>query len=173
MMHGQVTRNYRASGQACSDQGEVWREVERKLTETGSMSPTAYLDRAYEDSEPVLGTVVGQLAVPEGACGVGFAYGGEIVGFDLFDRPATLTHLWPKLVRAYAIDARVAADAPRVTAAGVRDWLHGAVATREEVFPSAGLGEDVRVESPRLVAACLRVEDQPVHIEAFAQAMAG
>ena len=25
--------------------------------------------------------------------------------------------------------------------------------------------------SPRLVAACLRVEDQPVHVEAFAEAM--
>jgi hypothetical protein len=173
MMHGQVTRSYRASGQACSDQSEVWGEVDRKLAETHSMSPTSYLDKAYEDSEPVLRAVADQLAMPEGACGVVFAYGGEIVGFDLFDRPATLTHLWQKLVRAYAIDARVAADAPRVTAVAVCDWLHGAVATKEEVFKSAGLGEDVRVESPRLVAACLRVEDWPVHIEAFAQAIVG
>jgi hypothetical protein len=103
-----------------------------------------------------------------------FAYGGKIVGFDLFDRPATLARLWEKLIRAYAIDARVAPhDAPQVSTALVREWLQTASAAREEVFKSAGLGEDVRLESPRLVAACLCVEDQPVHVEAFAEAMAG
>jgi len=173
MMHGQVTRSYRSSGAAQSDQGEVWREVERKLTETGSMSPTSHLDACYEDTEPMLREVAGQLAVPEGASGAVFAFGGKIVGFDLFDRPGTLVSLWQKLVRAYAIDARVATDAARVSVAGVREWLQGAVAAKEEVFKSAGLGEDVRLESPTLVAACLRVEDQPVHVEAFAEAMAG
>jgi hypothetical protein len=173
MMHGQVTRNYRSLGLARSEQGEVWREVDRKLTETGSMSDTAYLDKCYEDSEPVLRAVAEQLAVPEGACGAVFAYGGTIVGFDLFDRPTTLTRLWEKLIRAYAIDARVAGDAPCVSASAVRDWLQGAAAAREEVFKSAGLGEDVRLESPHLVAAGLRVEDQLVHVEAFAESMAG
>jgi hypothetical protein len=173
MMHGHVTRSYRASGAAHSDQGEVWGEVERKLTESGSMSDTAYLDKAYEDTEPMLREVLGKLSVPEGACGVVFAFGGQIIGFDLFDRPATLARLWEKLVRAYAIDARVAPDAPRIGVEQVREWLQGAGAAKEEVFKSAGLGEDVRLESPRLVAACLRVEEQPVHVEAFAEAMAG
>jgi hypothetical protein len=173
VMHADVTRSYRSMGKASSDQGRVWSEVDRKLTETGSMSPTAYLDKAYEDTEPDLREVAGQLAVPEGACGAVFAFGGHIVGFDLFDRPATLARLWDKLVRAYAIDARVAPDAPRVGVDAVRDWLHGALAAKEEVFKSAGLGEDVRLESPGLVAACLRVEEQPVHVEAFAEALAG
>ena len=111
--------------------------------------------------------------MPEGACGAVFAFGGKIVGFDLFDRPTTLRQLWEKLIRAYAIDARVAPDGPRVNVAGIREWLRGATSAKEEVFKSAGLGEDVRLESPHLVAACLRVEDQPVHVEAFAEAMAG
>jgi len=173
MMHGHVTRSYRASGAPSSDQGEVWREVDRKLTETGSSSPTCHLDACYEATEPVLREVTAQLAVPEGAYGAVFAFGGQIVGFDLFDRPQTLGRLWEKLVRAYAIDARVAPDAPRISIAGVREWLQAATEAKEEVFKSAGLGEDVRLESPRLVAACLRVEDQPVHVEAFAEAMAG
>jgi hypothetical protein len=173
MMHGQVTRSYRSLGAARSDQSEVWREVERKLTETGSVSDTCHLEQAYTDSEPDLREVASQLAVPDGACGAVFAFGGKIVGFDLFDRPTTLARLWEKLVRAYAIDARVAADGPRVSVAEVREWLQGAASAREEVFKSAGMGEDVRLESPQLIAACLRVEDQPVHVEAFAEAMAG
>ena len=56
-----------------------------------------------------------RLPGPEGACGAVFAYGGRVVGFDLFDRPGTLARLWGKLVRAYAIDARTAAEGRPVT----------------------------------------------------------
>jgi hypothetical protein len=173
MMHGHVTRSYRASGTPTSDQGEVWREVDRKLTESGSHSDTAHLEQCYTDTEPMLREMAIQLTPPQGACGAVFAYGGKIVGFDLFDRPTTLTRLWDKLVRAYAIDARVAADGPRIGVAGVREWLQASATAKEEVFKSAGLGDDVRLEGPCLVAACLRVEEQPVHVEAFAEAMAG
>jgi hypothetical protein len=173
MMHGQVTQCYRDCGAAGSDQGEVWSEVDRKLAETASQSPSHYLNKAYEDNEVHLRPMLEQLPAPEGACGAVFAYGGQIVGFDLFDRPSTLAVLWEKLVRAYAIDARVAEDARRVEAKEVRTWLEGAGVCKEEVFKSAGLGDDVRLESDHLVAACLRVAEHPVHVEAFAQGMAG
>jgi hypothetical protein len=173
MMHSQVTKSYRSSGEARSDQGAVWREVDRKLTETGSTSDTAYLHKAYEDSEAALRPVLEQLPAPEGACGAVFAHGGKIVGLDLFDRPATLVRLWEKLVRAYAIDARTAAGAAAVTAEQVRAWLAAAATAKLERFASAGLGDDLRLEGPTLVAACLSVEDRPVHVEAFAEAMAG
>lgn len=173
MMHSQVTHSYRSSGEARSDQGEVWREVDRKLTETGSHSDTAYLHKAYEDTEATLRPVLEQLVVPEGACGAVFAHGGKIVGLDLFDRPGTLTRLWAKLVRAYAIDARMASGAAAVTAEQVRSWLGAAASAKLERFASAGLGDDVRLEGPTLIAACLSVEDRPVHVEAFAEAMAG
>ncbi len=173
MMHEQVTQSYRACGAAASDQGEVWSEVDRKLAETKSQSPSQYLDKAYEDNEVHLRPMLEQLAAPEGACGAVFAYGGQIIGFDLFDRPGTLAVLWQKLVRAYGIDARVVEATRRVEAKDVRAWLDGSLTCKEEVFKSAGLGEDVRLESDRLVAACLRVEEHPVHVEAFAQGMAG
>jgi hypothetical protein len=173
MMHSQATHAYRASGTPGSDQLEVWREVDRKLAESSSGSPTQYLHKCYEDTEPMLRSVVEQLPVPEGASGAVFAYGGRIVGFDLFDRPRTLYRLWEKLVRAYAIDARVAPDTRPVTVEEVRSWLDGAKEAKEEVFESPGLGEDVRLEGPHLVAACLRVQEQPIHVEAFAQDTAG
>jgi hypothetical protein len=172
MMHEQVTHSYHSHGAPSSDQGQVWNEVDRKLAETHSQSPSHYLHKAYEDNEVHLRPVLEQLQVPESACGAVFAYGGHIVGFDLFDRPSTLALLWEKLVRAYAIDARVAQDSKPVKAKDVRAWLAGAGTCKEEVFKSAGLGDDVRLESDRLVAACLRIDEHPVHVEAFAQGMA-
>lgn len=169
MMHGHVTRSYRASGEAKSDQGEVWREVDRKLAETGSSSDTAYVGKAYADAEPELAATAASLPAPEGASGAVFAFGGKIVGLDLFDRPATLGRLWAKLVRAYAIDARHADGDKRVTPDEVSAWLSGAAAAKEESFRSAGLGDDVRLEAATLEAACLRLESHPVHVEAFAR----
>jgi hypothetical protein len=174
MMHEQATVGYRSAGTPSSDQLEVWREVDRKLGETGSHSDTQYLHKAYEDTEAQLGNVLAQLPAPEGACGAVFAYGGRIVGFDLFDQPATLAKLWPKLVRAYAIDAHTAGlSEQRVSAEGVRAWLSGAAGAKEEVFKSPGLGDDVRVEAPTLVGACLVVDDRPLHVEVFAQEAVG
>jgi hypothetical protein len=170
MMHAQATAGYRSEGTPSSDQGSVWREVDRKLGESGSFSNTQYLHKAYEDTEADLRAVTEHLPVPPGACGAAFAHGGRIVGCDLFDRPAALAALWGKLVRAYAIDARVApAAAPRVSAEAVRGWLRGAAGAREEVFQSPGVGADVRVEGPTVQAAGLLVDDHPVHVEMFAQ----
>jgi len=168
LMHGHATAGYRMHDTPSSIQGEVWQEVDRKLNETHSMSDTHYLHKAYEDSEPMLSGVAEQLVVPEGASGVVFAYGGKIVGFDLFDQSATLTKLWPKLVRAYAIDAHTTTAEKRVSRDEVQSWLRSAGQAREEVFKSPGVGQDIRMEGPTLVGAGLLVEEHPVHVEVFA-----
>jgi hypothetical protein len=169
LMHKHCTESYRTVGTPASKQGEVWQEVDRKLTESCSDSQTHVLQQAYEDTERVLADVAGRLSPPEGAAGAVFAHGGRIVGFDLFDQPATLVRLWPKLIRAYAIDARHAAGAAPVTREAVEAWLRGAAGAKEEVFKSPGLGNDVRLEAPQLVGAGLLVEDRPVHVEVFAE----
>ncbi len=169
MMHAHSTEGYRSSGTPTSKQVEVWQEVDRKLAESSSKSQSQVLQQAYEDTEQVLGDVVAQLGAPEGACGAVFAYGGRIVGFDLFDQPATLARLWPKLIRAYAIDAHYASGTAPVTRDVVETWVRGAATAKEEVFKSPGVGNDVRLEAPQLVGACLLVDDQPVHVEVFAE----
>ena len=126
-MHAQATLGYRSEGKPT--------QTGRSLAGSGPhvdrerlAFETDYLNKAYEDREADLRTVVEKLSVPEGACGVVFAHDGRIVGFDLFDQPSTLAKLWPKLVRAYALDACVARAeaAPSVGRDDVEKWLHGA-----------------------------------------------
>jgi hypothetical protein len=168
-MHGQATAGYRSEGQPTSQQGAVWAEVEGKLGRMGSHSPSHALHQVYEDYQGRLDDLLRRLSPPEGACGVVFAFGGRIAGVDLFDNPQTLVKLWPKLVRAYAIDAleQPDAQAPPVTVEAVRAWLRSALGAKAESFKSPGLGEDVRLEGDQLVGAGLLVEDQPVHVELF------
>ena len=139
----------------------------RKLKATETSSPSQALHQAYEKHRSRLDEIHKLIVPREAWSGVVFAFGGTIVGLDLFDRPATLTKLWPKLVRAYAIDAFEKKDSPAVPRGHVEDWVRGLSRTAVEEFRSPGLGTDVRLEGDRLVGAMLMVDETPVHLEAF------
>ncbi|MFI5460597.1 MAG: ARPP-1 family domain-containing protein [Isosphaerales bacterium] len=169
MLSKQTGKNYRDSGQPSSDQGAVWGEVARKLGAMGSASPSQAFDQVYKDHQTRLGELVGRMSPPDGCHGVIFAVGGQIAGADLFDRPATLSKLWSKLVRAYALDALETGLTETTTAEVVSRWVHSAAVARAEPFPSPGLGRDFRLEAPGLFGSALVVDDQAVHVELFAE----
>src|SRR6516225_4453820 len=110
---------------AVSNQGEVWHEVDRKLHCLGSVSPSAALQQTYQDFQTRLDGLVSGLRMPPECAGSVFAIAGRITGMDLFDKPATLAKLWPKLARAYALDAFEEKDpaGQPVTREAVRHWL--------------------------------------------------
>jgi hypothetical protein len=152
-----------------SNQGEVWHEVGRKLDCLGSFSPSAALQQTYDDFQIRLDGLVGSLRMPPECAGSVFAIAGRITGMDLFDKPATLAKLWPKLLRAYALDAleeKVEAAQP-VTCDAVRNWLGSLAEVPSHVTKSPGLGHDVRLLDDRIVGSCLVVEQCPVHAELF------
>jgi hypothetical protein len=171
LISSQVHHSYRTHGIAASDQGAVWAEIERKLAELGHASPTHALHEAYESREVVLNHTLDCLGAPRGCCGAAFAFGGEVRGMDLFDRPETLAKLWPKLIRSYAIDAlgfsNPGGSLPR--AAEVETLFRSAVSAQVDVFKSPGLGEDLRLESQDLLGAALMVDRRPIHLELFRQ----
>ena len=197
MMSVQSSKSYRRTGKPSSDQAEVWREVDRKLSFMRSPSRSAALQQAYDDYDKRLAKMLGDIRAPEGCNGVVFAFGGRIAGMDLFDRPETLRRMLPKLARAYGIDAletamRREADrrhhtdkqdqadtaepdktessgTERLDGKAVETWIRTAARAKFEKFPSAGLGDDVRIESKEAVGAGLVVQDQPVHVELFAE----
>src|SRR5713226_40907 len=100
--------------------------------------------------------------------GAVFSFGGSIIGLDLFDKSSTLSKLWPKLVRTYAIDALEFERAGSVDRSQVEAWVRGVSRTAVDSFASPGIGTDVRLEGDRFVGAMLLVEDVPVHLEVFA-----
>jgi hypothetical protein len=170
MLSSQTWRSYRDTGEPTSDQGAVWDEVGRKLAAMGSASPSKAFDQVYQDHGARLSDLLGQLSLPEGCHGVGFAVAGQIVGADLFDQPATLEKLWSKLVRAYALDALEAGPAEKTaTTDDVAHWVRSAAAAKAAPFQPPGLGRDFRLEAPGLFGSALVIDDQAVHVELFAE----
>jgi len=165
-----VTSSYASTSMPTSDQGRVWGEVSRKLGAMGSHSDTMALEQAYTDTKTDLDVFENALTVPEGAMGVVFALHGKIVGLDLFDQAGTLQKLWPKLLRAYAMDAMEPATEakPVATRECVEVFVKHLRDVEPKQFTSPGLGEDMRIESKELVGAGLVVESSMVHLQAFA-----
>jgi tetratricopeptide (TPR) repeat protein len=158
---------YRTRGTPGSDQQEVWAEVERVLDHHGTKSPSRALHDAYEQAGERLDKVTESLRPREHWSGAAFAFGGTIVGLDLFDKPKTLETLWPMLIRAYALEVPKRPASPGVSREHVEDWVRGAADSVMDAFRSPGLGIDLRLESNRHVGAVLVVDGSPVHLEMF------
>jgi hypothetical protein len=169
-MLGQTHAHYRQSGMPGSDQHAVWQEVDRKIGEMQSSSASSALDTVYQSYSKSLDAVVEQLPSVEGCEGVVFAIDGEIIGLDLFDQATTLTKLWPKLVKSYAIDAlgsstKESASLPKPD--DVIEWLRSFSQAKREQFQSPGVSIDIRMKSDEMVGAALVVDEQPVHVACF------
>lgn len=187
-----VSKSRERDGSAESDQGAVWREVGRKLHCMSSSSGSDALHQAFIDHEAKLNEIASKVQSVAGCNGAVFIIGDQIAGMDLFDSPATFAKVLPKLARAYGIDAlerSPSGQEPPAEAAkepswwpwkrGTKDkaegapdvkaWLAQTAGAEFQRFASAGLGDDIRISSNDLVGGGLVVDDQPVHVELFAE----
>jgi hypothetical protein len=174
MMSKQTHLGHRSGGTPTSDQMAVWSEVSRKLSAMGSVSPSQAFEQVYQDYAARLNDLSSRLQPPEGCYGVLFAVAGRIEGADLFDQPGTLAKIWPKLVRAYALDAMELGESevPPITTEDGSRWLQAAARAETESYPSPGIGRDVRLEATALSGSALVVDEQAVHLELFTESPA-
>jgi hypothetical protein len=171
MLNKQVTVGYDSCAAPSSNQSEVWSEVSRKMQRLGSRSDSMALEQAYDDHRRSLDDAICDLEFPEGCSGAVFVRNGQVVGADLFDQPDTLRKLWLKLLRAQLIDALEESESTgaMLEPDAVRQWLDSAAQAEAKSFRSPALGDDVRLKGDQVVGAGLVVDEQPVHVQVFAE----
>jgi hypothetical protein len=171
MMSRDVTRFYLTEAAPASDQGAVWAKVAQVSACLGTRSDSGAMEQIYEDHGPTLEEKAQKLKCPEGCNGVVFVRKGQVVGADMFDQPETLRKLWTKLLRAQLLDILAESDTtaaiPEPTV--VRQWLESAAKSEAKAYQSPALGEDVRLKGEHVAGAGLVVEEQPVHVQVFAE----
>jgi hypothetical protein len=162
-----------------SDQGEVWREVARTLTDSRAASVTqsfeavrggqsAWLEAASAALLPPLlatGSTVGCVAFVE----------GRAIAADAFDRPATFQRLARRLIEGYAIDAGGRRPGSRPAAPGraaARAFLDSVSTATTTVFASPGLGSDHRIQGAGVTGFALEHQGAVLHLALFAGAPA-
>ncbi len=142
--------------------------IAEKSARMGVDSPTAAAAAMYDSHRPSLEGFVQAIAPVDGQVGALFAVNGSPWGLDLFDSPATLGKMLPKLVRSYALDAiDQRGEATPVLEAEALHFVADTMNARVERFPAVGLGEDLRLSAPTLTGGALAVGDEVVHLCAF------
>ena len=171
-----VSMSLLARGDRMSDQAEVWDGIAEKSARLNAPSSTSAMESIFSTHADSLESFVSGCQPIEGQVGALFAVNNVLVGFDLFDQPATLRKVLPKLVRSVAVDAIDAAElADGMSGADKRILLRAqatqflAVAGRapQHRTPALGLGEDFRLTAPHIAGAALAVEHYVVHVSAF------
>lgn len=165
----QVSESLRTSGTRRSDQAEVWDDIARKSERLAAHSATGAAEALYATHRARLDAYRAAFAPVEGQVGALFAINGQATGFDLFDSPATLAGLLPKLVESNALDAidalRPGSDsAPAIEPQVLLAAAAGAATT---TFKALGQGEDLRLEGPGLTGGALLKDGRVVHLCAF------
>jgi hypothetical protein len=161
----QVSESLQSSKTRHSDQGAVWDDIRQKAERMSAPSPTSAMNAMYEKAAVPVEEYLRAFHWMEGQAGVAFGMGGQMVGLDLFDHPATMQRMFPKLLRSYALDAL---DEGAAEAAAEMNGLLSQLALAP-VFaePAVGLGKDLRIQGLGLVGAGLWVETRYVHMAAF------
>ena len=167
--HGDVERNLKQRGVRDADQGRVWNDIRRKMGSMGTASETGAMHDVYEQAAASLGQYHSTFQPVDGQLGALFLLAGGWCGLDLFDAPATLRAMFPKLLNSWALDAlepRPAAEAaiPRNRAEA---FLAAVALAEPRAYPAVGLGQELRLEGGGVVGAALVHEGSVVHLAAF------
>ena len=153
------------------DQGQVWDEVDKLHHRLGASSPTGAMKDSFDHRRGELDVMKQAFAEPDaGQTGVIACIGGRPVALDAFDRPETLTKLWPRLVSGYALDAMGRPEQPLRNGA-VEAFLSAAAGADTTSHAGLGVGMDVVLTAPDVVGNALTWEDGIVHLALFARSV--
>ncbi len=148
-------------------QAEVWMNVAAKSSRLDAWSPTDASEEMYVKRGASLEEYVARLPRRDGQCGSIVCLAGRVVCLDFVGRSDVYAGLYSKLLRGYALDAiERPVDAP-VPTAYVASLLRRIVRAGRAATPIVGLGQERRLESPRLVGSELLVGDELVALSVF------
>ena len=153
-----------------SDQGAVWREVDRIASVHESPSPTdALQDTRANLSERLQAFEDLSERLPEAARGVVVALGEKPVLLEVLAGPYSFARVIRKLLAGYALEAlEHAGEGGRSDPSLVKRFVSDVAAARQERHEAVGEGEDVRFEVEGASGYALVAGGQVLHAAAFA-----
>ena len=153
----------------CSDQSEVWDDIEDMCEDYGCSSPTGAMKAVYEQRENELVGYREAFPPVEGQRGVVIFVNGVFSGCEIISRSRAYAQVHRKLIESYALDAflerKASAELPSAEKA---EALLAEISSWDtERFKSVGLGDDLRLRRRDSHGNALLVDDSIVHAAAF------
>ncbi len=164
----QVAYSLRENQCFAADQGAIWNEIDRKQASSGIHSETDALHDLYVNMDDKINDITAQLKVAENQYGCLVFINNRFACLDLFDQPQTLSKLWTKLVKSYAVEALEAKNDKKASARPDPDKIIEAVANSDCIaYPSVGLGRDLRLTGTNIIGAGLALDERIIHLSVF------
>ncbi len=158
----------RETGEARSDQGAVWNEVDEHIYALEAPTPTRDVVACFDVAENQLGKYRERVDLPKEACGFVAARGDEVVGLDLFDVPDTLHKLWRRMSDAYFIEATRESREKKRTPKKVAEEFLAAVETHlAPADEQPQLGFEMELVNDALSGSALWYDGAVCHLSAF------
>lgn len=149
-----------------SDQGRVWRDIERMHDATGTSSPTGAMRDAYQTMDRDLEAYSDEFQVAPGQQGSLVMINGDVIGFDIVSRESAYQTIHQQLIKSYAMDALMARADPADTpsAAKALQFVNEALHCSETRYDSVGQGYDHRFQGEHMIGSALVFEGAVVHM---------
>ncbi len=153
-----------------SDQGAVWREVDRLASVHESPSPTD----ALQDTRAALSERLAEFEslserLPGGARGVVVALGAKPVLFEVLAGPRSFAKVFRKLLAGYALEAlEHAKGVAKTDRSEAQRFVSAVAAAPWERQAAVGMGEDMRFERGNTSGYVLASDNKILHAAAFA-----
>jgi hypothetical protein len=147
-------------------QGEVWDEVREKNMRMDVHSMTDASADAYRRWEEPLLELERSFPLQPGQAGAVLALGDSLC-LDYVSRPDAFERLYPKLLRGYMLDALERLDRPAANGNVIGAFVAEISAAQRTRRPSAGLGEDLRLESASVIGSGLELEGELLQLSGF------
>lgn len=157
-IHNTVTSSlYQGQGRA-ADQGRVWATVVHNLR---TPSPTQGIYDSMLASSAIIANVSRGVPYVPRSSGLAIAVSGKVMSVDVFDKPATCSVYWKRIVDGVAHDAGTAGH---VRVGQVYDILDELVTTSWQTFASVGCGREQRARLDSNTASLVELDGRCVHL---------
>ena len=145
-------------------QGEVWDEVREKNLRMDVRSSTGASADAYRRWEVPHLELERAFPLQPGQAGAVLALGDSLC-LDYVSRPDAFARLYPKLLRGYMLDALERLDRP--AGKDISGFVAEIASAQRTRRASAGLGEDLRLESSTVIGSGLELEGEVLQLSGF------
>jgi len=160
-----VSASLRERGAHTSDQGEIWRDVARTLSERKIESPTGAMRDFYRRFADDVAATSRALLPGPGQTGAAVSVAGRWVGLDLLAAPGLFARAWTTLCSGYAAEALGREAQPG--ACDVRALLARIAALPVEEAAAVGLGRELRIIAQDAAGAALVAGGRLAHLMVF------
>lgn len=152
-------------------QHAVWDDVHEALLETGTRSASSAMHDSYVLRRDEIESLSSVFAPADHQVGAVFYIDGRAVGIEVAGSSRAFGAIFGKIVRSYCLNAlgqKPPFELPAPEA--VRAFIAAVTGLDQMVSPSAGMGDDVRLDGPSACGAALISEGHVVHLSAFSKA---